>query len=239
MALLATLFVSKEHGAVDRRRRRQGAASTATTTPVPRQRRSTWLDWSSLDAGLVAHAAALAAIRRRFAVFYGLGVLRWPMARSCGFVPTVRRCRWPTGGVLSPTAPGRAARKRRRGQRQQGPALALCVNRAGRACSAALTTPGHRQVVASFLARATPSPETIAPRSIDILLGSIADRQASGRNSMKPVSLSGSARLKIAQRTAHRRAKGSRMPREIHLTDVRSLVGRRLACPSGSPSTRP
>ncbi|MCD2183058.1 glycogen debranching protein GlgX [Rhizobium sp. GN54] len=165
-ALLASLFVSK--GTVLLTAGDEGGRSqNGNNNAYCQDNAITWLDWASLDAGLIAHAAALAAIRRRFAVFtdpafFGNdGEVVW--LRPDGAPMQVSDWEAPDAGALvmlleSDDESGRKVR------------LALCINRRAEPVALALDAIGRSW--RSLLAESDAPPDTIAPRSIDILLAS-------------------------------------------------------------------
>ncbi len=166
MALLASLFVSK--GTVLLTAGDEGGRSQRGNNNAYCQDNAiTWLDWASLDAALIAHTAALAAIRRRFAVFTDAtffgddGAVSW--LRPDGAPMQVADWEAPTAEALvmlleSAEVAGRQVR------------LAVCINRGTEPVPLAL--PAADSPWRSLLAEGDLSAEAIAPRSIDIRLAS-------------------------------------------------------------------
>lgn len=165
-ALLASLFVSK--GTVLLTAGDEGGRSQRGNNNAYCQDNTiTWLDWTTLDEGLIAHTAALAAIRQRFAVFtdpefFGDdGEIVW--LRPDGAPMQVSDWEAPSADALvmlleSDDEAGRTGR------------LAVCINRGTEPVALSLPTSGGSW--RSLLAEDSELPETITPRSIDILVAS-------------------------------------------------------------------
>lgn len=166
MALLSTLFVSK--GAVLLTAGDEGGRSQhGNNNAYCQDNAITWLDWSALDAELVAHTAALAAIRRRFDAFTDTAFLT-----GRGDVEWLRPDGLPmqTGDWDNPLASSFVMLLTSRDTLDDSKVrLAVCVNRGRQAVSLALPSPGSGNWH-SLLSRSGGPAGEIAPRSIDILI---------------------------------------------------------------------
>lgn len=166
MALLSTLFVSK--GAVLLTAGDEGGRSQhGNNNAYCQDNAITWLDWSALDAELVAHTAALAAIRRRFDAFTDTAFLT-----GRGDVEWLRPDGLPmqTGDWDNPLASSFVMLLTSRDTLDDSKVrLAVCVNRGRQAVFLALPSPGSGNWH-SLLSRSGGPAGEIAPRSIDILI---------------------------------------------------------------------
>ncbi len=166
MALLSTLFVSK--GAVMLTAGDEGGRSQhGNNNAYCQDNAITWLDWSLLDAELVEHTAALAAIRRRFDAFTdtafltGRGDVEWLHPDGLPMQ---------TGDWDNPLASSFVMLLASRDTLDDSKVrLAVCVNRGREAVPLALPSPGSGNWHSLLSRNGGPAGE-IAPRSIDILI---------------------------------------------------------------------
>ncbi|NVP55744.1 glycogen debranching protein GlgX [Mycoplana rhizolycopersici] len=166
MALLSTLFVSK--GTVLLTAGDEGGRSQhGNNNAYCQDNVITWLDWSALDAELVAHTAALAAIRRRFDIFSDTAFLT-----GRGDVEWLRPDGLPmqTADWDNPLAPSFVMLLSSHDAASDSTVrLAVCVNRGRDGMALALPCPGSGSWQ-SLLVHGDGTASEIAPRSIDILI---------------------------------------------------------------------
>ncbi|MDR6757904.1 glycogen operon protein [Mycoplana sp. BE70] len=166
MALLSSLFASK--GTVLLTAGDEGGRSQQGNNNAYCQDNAlTWLDWAKLDEDMIAHVAALAAIRRRFSIFsdpsfyYGKGDVEW--LRLDGTPMQVRDWETPSTSSLAMILTSLDT------ESWQTVQLAVCFNRSHEPLPLSLpaVTGGKWR---GLLTKAGSTVTEVAPRCVDFLI---------------------------------------------------------------------